>query len=743
MIDVKLKPRKKLNLSLKTKYSIAEFIIGAILTKTALFLNVLPIAISFSIASMIKTGKVYAMTGAFFGYLFLENSDYGFRYAGTLLVISAVYNLTQKNIYAIITCIIPIFSIIEIFSSNEKHKVLIIMVCELIICLAGTFLYSKFFEKEDKHQKIAILFFIATIISALSSVTIFFNISPIRICSVLLILVSTYFGKSGIGCIISVVLGIAMDSSLGVNSAIFTLAYSFSAVISGTITNVNKILFSTVFSIMFVVSAIFVYNDTVFYASVFEIITASIIFVVTPNKKFKYVKSFLKNEKITQNINTNKIFDVTSNASGILMQMSQVLEDNIESIGKLDYKDINNVYLLTTERVCKNCEMSQKCWNIEYTTSIDALNGATCKAINRGYFKSTDFPLHFSTRCVKYVDFLNSINEGIMSLNQNKVVNETLQTNKKAISNQCLAISAILKDITYSVSDPVDNFPRYEQDIQEQMQKYANDIETYVYNNSSEKFFIEIIGNNLFDIFKNSTGALKIVSKVVNKELEFMSQSIESGRTRIIFREKNKHKLEIAKKNISKHNKSGDILDVFENNSGHSYIVLSDGMGSGIIANRESEQVVSLLSKMLKSGISLPKSLKAVAPLVNLKNNDKNFVALDILTVNLTNLQGTLAKYGAAATYILRNNKVHKISSTNLPLGLCTKADMSRIRLENNDLILMASDGILSQEDDEYIVNTLKTSQDKSCEQICEQIISVSQEDDDKTIVVIRICLNN
>lgn len=746
MINVKEKIQQNMqwdiHIDKKVLGAILDFAIGYILTRSVIFFNVLPFGIAFSVAKIKKDDKVYAMLGSFLGYLLLNDMSYGFRYAGVLLIIAALMHLTKINIYAIIILIMPTFFVIEMISSEFLYTSLLIMLCEIVISVSSTFLYIKLLENDKKYAKPCLLFLISTIISSLTGFNIFLNIAPIRILAVFIILLVTYYGKNGAGCVVSVVLGVAMDSSLGVNSAIFTLAYSFASVVSSALANMNKALFCVVFITMYGITAIFGSGSPLFLASFFEIFIATLLFIIIPNSKFLFIKELLTDAESNKTMGKDKIFNITSNASGILNQMSKVLADNIENIQEISYNDINKVYFIATEKVCKNCELCFNCWNKDYINSIDALNSATSKSILRGYFVSTDFPVHFSTRCINFADFLNTVNEGIISITQKNQINETLNSNKHAISSQCSAISAILKDITYLSTNAVESFPELEQQIENLMHKYTVGAKVLVYNNAANRFFVEIIAKNTFDILRHSKEVCRDISQILDRRMEFMSQIMENGVSKLIFREKNKYKLEISKKIIAKQRLSGDVTDIFENDDGNKFVIICDGMGSGKEANRESIQVLELLSKILKSGIGLPKALKSVSPLISIKNNDKNFVALDVISVDLTTLDGVLAKYGAAPTYILRDTKVHKISSTNLPMGLSNNAEISRVKLVYNDVILLMSDGILSSDDDGYIIQILKNSKDKSCEQICDEILQESYNDDDKTIIVVRVNLN-
>ena len=110
-----------------------------------------------------------------------------------------------------------------------------------------------------------------------------------------------------------------------------------------------------------------------------------------------------------------------------------------------------------------------------------------------------------------------------------------------------------------------------------------------------------------------------------------------------------------------------------------------------------------------------------------------------MISVDLITLEGVLAKQGAMPTYIYRTGKLHKIASNNLPLGLSTKAHISRMKFKLHDIVLVMSDGIDDIDEDD-IWEVLQN--ENSMQNVCTKIMKLSAGDDDKTIIAFRINLN-
>ena len=102
---------------------------------------------------------------------------------------------------------------------------------------------------------------------------------------------------------------------------------------------------------------------------------------------------------------------------------------------------------------------------------------------------------------------------------------------------------------------------------------------------------------------------------------------------------------------------------------------MSDGMGSGIDAAKESGMVVELLEQFLESGFSDETAAKLVNSALVLKRKDDMFSTVDLCTIDLYTGMCRFLKAGAATTFIKRDQWVEAISSTSMALGMVDQVD--------------------------------------------------------------------
>lgn len=141
---------------------------------------------------------------------------------------------------------------------------------------------------------------------------------------------------------------------------------------------------------------------------------------------------------------------------------------------------------------------------------------------------------------------------------------------------------------------------------------------------------------------------------------------------------------------------SGDNYSFIEYKEGNTTAVLSDGMGSGEKACRDSEFVIDLIEKFLEAGFSKETAVQMINGSLIAGGEAQNMSTLDLCQVDMYTGVCEFIKIGSAPSYIKREHLVDQISARNLPLGVFYEMDMEviRRRLVDGDYIIILSDGI-------------------------------------------------
>ncbi|BAK98208.1 putative stage II sporulation protein E [Oscillibacter valericigenes Sjm18-20] len=155
----------------------------------------------------------------------------------------------------------------------------------------------------------------------------------------------------------------------------------------------------------------------------------------------------------------------------------------------------------------------------------------------------------------------------------------------------------------------------------------------------------------------------------------------------------------------------GDTLASFETDAGLLCLLLSDGMGSGEAARRESALTCRLLRQFLEAGVEAEAALNTMNAAMALRGQETgSFSTIDLLTLRLESGEAALYKYGAAPTYIKRFGRVRRITGAALPAGLKPSPagpDVTHISLEPETFAVLISDGTADSGHDEWLQNLL------------------------------------
>lgn len=153
----------------------------------------------------------------------------------------------------------------------------------------------------------------------------------------------------------------------------------------------------------------------------------------------------------------------------------------------------------------------------------------------------------------------------------------------------------------------------------------------------------------------------------------------------------------IAAKKRNGSSVNGDSYTMFLMDNGRYYVCLSDGMGSGSQASRESELVVDLLQKFVEAGFHEEIAIKMMNSAMVLQGSDHAYSTLDLAKMNLYDGSVELYKIGAAASFIRRGTQTEYIASGSLPAGaqLDLRPEIVHRQLQSGDFLVMVSDGVL------------------------------------------------
>ena len=126
------------------------------------------------------------------------------------------------------------------------------------------------------------------------------------------------------------------------------------------------------------------------------------------------------------------------------------------------------------------------------------------------------------------------------------------------------------------------------------------------------------------------------------------------------------------------------------------YVLLCDGMGTGLGAVQEGRTAAGMLKKMLSAGYPAQYALRSLNSLCALRDRAGAFT-VDLAELDLNSGKAVLYKWGAAPSYVVSAGGAEKIGTASPPPGISVsdgREMIERLSLRRAQTLIMASDGV-------------------------------------------------
>lgn len=169
------------------------------------------------------------------------------------------------------------------------------------------------------------------------------------------------------------------------------------------------------------------------------------------------------------------------------------------------------------------------------------------------------------------------------------------------------------------------------------------------------------------------------------------------------------------------------------------YVLLCDGMGTGLGAVQEGKTAASLLHRMLSAGYPAQYALRSLNSLCALRDR-AGAVTVDLAELNLDSGKVNLYKWGASPSYIATKFGAERLGNVSPPPGISVldaQEQVERAVLRRGEWLVMVSDGIGQRE----ALRCCTELGDSSPGELAASLLSCARLDgqDDATVAVIRL----
>lgn len=207
----------------------------------------------------------------------------------------------------------------------------------------------------------------------------------------------------------------------------------------------------------------------------------------------------------------------------------------------------------------------------------------------------------------------------------------------------------------------------------------------------------------------------------------------------------------VARATKHKEGISGDNFTITLDEQGTILMGLSDGMGSGLRAGKDSEAIMDLVEQFFEAGFRMETAVNLIHATCLAKSEEPMGATVDLCTINLYEGTYQFLKQGAVTSFLLEQGNIRRIQGHSMPIGIYSRDSftLSEGKLEKEAYIIMISDGILDafrHEDGERVIEELLLFEEEKnpkalANKILEEAIVASDglPRDDMTVLVLNI----
>ncbi len=415
-------------------------------------------------------------------------------------------------------------------------------------------------------------------------------------------------------------------------------------------------------------------------------------------------------------------------------------------------EELSRMQSEVTGRICNSCEQCAICWEQDNPPMYQVLYRFLQK-LKAGYLTENSAS-ELEQHCPYSQELINQIMQIFEKARLNMAWYNRLQENREVIAQQLDAMAYIMEDCAKENEDISRQEGRFLANVKYCCREKGIGIsQIKMMQNANEKkiLLLQCKAKNqrcipVRELAKqfSGIGTERFVSSPENPVL------LGSEEVLLTFVEDSRYLVcqGLARTVKDTEQISGDSFSFLALQDGRFVMSLSDGMGSGMVASKESEMVIDLLEKFLEAGFRPDASIRMMNSAMVTHGENNLFSTVDVADIQLDSGKCQLYKVGAAPTFIKHGNHVARITCENPPVGLFSKMEIqtAEVTLKHGDFIIMVSDGVLEhlhvdqpEETMKEILNSIDTTNAKQmARQVLEYVLLYTQGQvrDDMTVLV-------
>lgn len=488
--------------------------------------------------------------------------------------------------------------------------------------------------------------------------------------------------------------------SVGVAIAAATENYAFAGtcaaagLVCGAFSMVGKIACAAAFSIACSIASLASDNINIYF--LIEVLLASIIFPLIRGGFYEKLFSVFRRREPPETLPSNDIPERLNMAADALSGISETMDELGQKLGRINEPDAEAVCRRAASEICDGCSIKNYCWEEKSERTKAALDRA-CEILKEGgTLTRANAPKTLTENCAKADELIGRLNMLFAEFSARRIAKRRTAQVRSVLAEQLGGMGSML----YELADETSALESLDSSLTDQVSKaltdagYRADSIRCSGSDGAVKISAVIVDRDRSCVPRKLLG--DVIGERIGIELsEPTVTACDKGYT-IKMCETAPFELMCgaAQHSCRGERLCGDSYDIFTTDSS-SYMLISDGMGSGGRAAVDSAMTCALLSRLLRAGFTCENALRIVNSALLVKSDDESLSTADCFSLDLFSGKASFVKAGSARSFIKHENRIVEIEPHSLPLGILRGADtsMETVSLDAGDVVVMVSDG--------------------------------------------------
>ena len=748
-------------------YNLAEYILkiaGFFLARAIPISGVMPFGLAFlTLEKKISLKSIIAFLSVVTGYLTL-----GLRAASGYIVTAVMYMAflflsgkgpsVKKRVITLATFlgVVNIGGLLWLGLSFENF---IIMIVDIGFLFLGALVFDKcrdFTEgKNFKNyiptgdEKICLCIMTGIIVLSFKNIYLWNSYSVVNTLGFLLVGIGAASG----GLLTGAITGIVIGFLLGINGDILTCVgiYSVVGLVCGICAKYKKYAVAAGLLVSAVLMSAYAMGKGTGVIRFYDVPLSALVIAVIPEKIYEIIGRFTNFGKISiDEENPYKLYARTKLA--LASKSFKCLADTFESISEkeksVDMRDIEVLFDTAADKVCSTCGEVNRCWKRDYNNTYKAMVGFFEILERKRMLTEADADPKFGAHCIRLKQLVNELNKQFEIYKLNLVWKSKLCENRELVGEQFSGVAEILKKISKELDSDSSFDNMAAEEIRCRMRAKGIKCDNVQVSQDFEgRHRILLYIKNKDSIC--DTDIESVIKSVLGVEFSCHGSYGKGKRKILQYYEIPALKIQTGYACCGKGAECGDSHNLSNLRGGKYIAILSDGMGTGRRAGKESSAIVELLEGFMDAGFDKKVAVKLVNSAMVMKSTSEAFATVDMCIIDLYTGEAEFIKNGAEPSYIKRKNGTETIRSTSLPVGIMPGVEIESFahKLTEGDTIVMVSDGLeVRNGNNGWLRKTVEEAEmDIPVQKLAEQIVDKSvalkggTADDDMTVIVLRV----